>query len=373
MKPIYLDYNATTAIDPRIASEMWPFITEHFGNPSSTHSFGSSAKMAMEQARSRVAALLGCQPAEIVFTSGGSESNNLALKGVAFALRKKGNHIVSCQVEHPSILTPLRFLEDHGFQVTILPVDRFGMVSPEDVRKALTPQTILVSIMHANNEVGTVQPVAAIGRITREKGILLHSDAAQSVGKIPVRIQDLNVDLLTVAGHKLYAPKGVGALFIRDGVHIEPLIHGSNHEAGRRAGTENVAFDVALGAACEQASREIESRASYLIRLRDRLHDGLHKIFGDSLHLNGHPTERLPNTLNVSFEGRTGAELLESIPEVAASTGSACRCAGLESSPVLRAMGIAEKLACGAVRFSLGKWTTLGEIDRVLELLKKRL
>jgi cysteine desulfurase len=373
MKPIYLDYNATTPVDPRVAEALWPFVAEHFGNPSSTHEFGRRAKAAVDSARAQVAGLLGCEADEIVFTSGGSESNNTAIKGLASALREKGNHIITLQVEHPAVLNPLRFLEHNGFTVTYLPVDHFGMVNVRDVEAAITPKTTLITIMHANNEVGTIEPVAAIGQIARSRGVLFHTDAAQSVGKIPTRVSELNVDLLTIAGHKLYAPKGVGALYVRRGVTFEPLIHGAGHESGRRAGTENVPHIVALGKACELAATELESRRAHLLKLRDYFHDGLKKLFGANLHLNGHPAERLPNTLNVSFEGRIGGEVLDALGEVAASTGSACHAGSHELSPVLKSMGVPERIGLGAVRFSLGRETTAEEIERVLRLFECRL
>ncbi len=373
MKPIYLDYNATTPIDPRVAEAMWPFVAEHFGNPSSTHELGRRAKAAVDNARAQVAGLLGCEADEVVFTGGGSESNNTAIKGAAFALHKKGNHIITSQVEHPAVLNPLRFLERNGFAVTYLPVDRFGMVKVSDVEAAITPKTILVTIMHANNEVGTIEPAAAIGQVARSSGVLFHTDAAQSVGKIPTRVDDLNVDLLTVAGHKLYAPKGVGALYARRGVRFEPLIHGAGHELGRRAGTENVPHIVALGKACELAATELESRRAHLLKLRDHFHDRLKELFGASLHLNGHPTERLPNTINVSFEGRVGSEVLDALGVVAASTGSACHAGSHELSPVLKAMGVPERVGLGAVRFSLGRETTAEEIECVLALFEAKL
>jgi len=324
----------------------------------------------VDKARTQVADLLSCEADEIVFTSGGSESNNTAIKGLASALRGKGNHIVTSQVEHPAVLNPLRFLERNGFTVTYLPVDRFGMVNVRDVEAALTPKTILITIMHANNEVGTVEPVAAIGQLARARGVMFHTDAAQSAGKIPTRVGELDVDLLSIAGHKLYAPKGVGALYVRRGVKFDPLIHGAGHELGRRAGTENVPYIVALGKACALAAAELEARRAHLLKLRDVFHDGLKKLFGASLSLNGHPTERLPNTLNVSFEGRIGGEVLDALGEVAASTGSACHAGSQELSPVLKAMGVPEHIGLGAVRFSLGRETTVEEMERVLALFE---
>ena len=373
MNRIYLDCNASTPIAPEVAQAMRPFWSEHYGNPSSHHWASAPARQALETARSQVAALLGCSPGEIVFTSGGTEANNHAIKGAFFALRHKGNHLVTSQVEHPAVLQPCRFLEGLGAKVTCLPVDSTGMVDPDDVGRAITPRTILVSVMQAKNEVGTLQPVAEIARITREHGVLFHTDAAQSVGKIPARVDELGVDLLSVAGHKLYAPKGVGALYIRPGVVLEPLMHGAGHEAGRRAGTENVLLDVALGAACKLAAAESEARRAVLTELRDYLHDGLQRLFGAGLHLNGHPVERLPNTLNVSFAGHTGSEVLEMLDGVAASTGSACHSGRHELSPVLKAMGVPEGVGLGAVRFSLGRTTTQEELDLVLELFRSKL
>ena len=373
MKPIYLDYNASTLIAPEVADAMRPFLGGHYGNPSSVHWASVSAKQAIEKARSQVAMLLGCSPSEIIFTSGGTEANNHAIKGAFFALRQRGNHIITTQVEHPAVLQPCRFLESLGAEVTRLPVDSTGMVNPDDVRKAITPRTILVSVMHANNEVGTIQPIADIARITRERGVLFHTDAAQSVGKITAKVAELGVDLLSVAGHKLYAPKGVGALYIRQGVQLEPLMHGAGHELGRRAGTENVLLDVALGAACELAAADLESRRAWLTELRDYFHTGLKNLFGDTLHLNGHPSERLPNTLNVSFAGRIGSELLNTLDGVAASTGSACHSGRHELSPVLKAMGVPESIGLGTVRFSLGRWTTTEELDHVLGLFRSRI
>jgi len=366
-RPIYLDYNASTPIDPRVAAVMRPLLDGPFANPSATHAGGRTARALLNRARGQVAELLGCGPDEIVFTSGGSEADNLALTGVFFALRERGDHFITSAVEHPAILEPLRFLERLGARVTVIPVDWTGRIDPEDVRRAITPRTILVSVMHANNEVGTVQPVAAVAAIAHEHDLLVHTDAAQSVGKIRTRVDELGVDLLTIAGHKLYAPKGVGALYIRRGVILEPLIHGASHEAGRRAGTESVLLAAALGMACELAAdlRPLEETR----RLRDRLWDGLRARFGDGVVLNGHPTDRLPNTLNVSFVGRVGADILAALDGVAASTGAACHADSVELSPVLRAMGVPAVVGMGAVRLSLGRMTTEAEIDKVLDRL----
>jgi cysteine desulfurase len=360
----YLDYNASTPIDPAVASATRPFLDGAFGNPSSGHWASTPAKAALENARGQVAALLGCAPDEIVFTSGGSEANNLAIKGTFFALRHKGEHIVTTQVEHPAILAPCRFLERLGATVTYLPVDRTGRVDPEAVRRAITPRTILISVMHANNEVGTIQPIEETGTIAREHGIRFHTDAAQSVGKIPTKVDTLGVDLLTIAGHKLYAPKGVGALYVRRGVELEPLIHGAGHEQGRRAGTESALLAVGLGTACELA-QDLAPMA-HTRALRDRFWKALQDRFGDRVVLNGHVEHHLPNTLNVSFVGMVGAEVLAKLDGVAASTGSACHAGRVELSPVLAAMDVPEKIGIGAVRFSLGRQTTDTEIDTVI-------
>jgi len=367
-KPIYLDFNASTPIAPEVAEAMKPFLVQHFGNPSSQHWAGIPAKEAVEHARQQVADLLRCSPSEIVFTSGGSESNNHAIKGVFFALREKGNHIITTQIEHPAVVNPCRFLEKLGAEVTFVPVDRYGRVDPDDIQKAITPKTILISVMHANNEVGTIQPIEEISKIAKGKGIVFHTDAAQSVGKIVTRVDDLGVDLLSIAGHKLYAPKGIGALYVRKGTPIEPLIHGAGHESGRRAGTENVLFMVGLGKACEIAKKYMDD--DRILKLRDRFWKLLQDNFGDALTLNGHPIHRLPNTLNVSFVGKVGAEILSRLSGVAASTGAACHSGSVELSPVLKAIGIAPEVGMGAIRFSLGRTTTVQELETVIQLLK---
>jgi cysteine desulfurase len=367
MRRIYLDYNASTPIDPAVAAAMKPFLEDHYGNPSSGHWSGTAAKAALETSRGQIAALLGCQSDEIVFTSGGSEANNLALKGAFFALRDKGNHIVTTRIEHPAIIAPCRFLERLGARVTYLPVDGTGRIDSDDVRKAITPRTILLSIMHANNEVGTIQPIEDCARIAHEHGILFHTDAAQSVGKLPTDVNRLGVDLLSVAGHKVYAPKGVGALFVRRNASLEPLIHGAGHERGQRAGTESALLAVGLGKACALA-RDLAPMEG-VRALRDHFWQELQKQFGNRVGLNGHPTHRLPNTLNVSFISRIGAEILARLDEVAASTGSACHFGRIELSPVLEAMGVAPEVGMGAVRFSLGRATTRNEINVVVARL----
>jgi cysteine desulfurase len=366
-QPIYLDFNATTPIAPEVAAAINQVLTEPFGNPSSEHWAGLSARQVVEKARAHVAALLRCESDEVVFTSGGSESNNHALKGSFFANGGQYGHIITTQIEHPAVLNPCRFLERLGASVTYLPVDVYGRVDPDDIQRAVTTRTVLISVMHANNEVGTLQPISEIARIARECGILLHTDAAQSVGKIPAYVNELGVDLLSLAGHKTYAPKGVGALYVRKGVRLEPLIHGAAHEAGRRAGTENILLDVALGAACELAQSRLEMESTR--QLRDLLWELLQARFGKGVVLNGHPTERLPNTLNVSFVGKIGSTILRGMEDVAASTGSACHSGSVELSPVLKAMRVPPEIGMGAIRFSLGRTTTREEIEQVASRL----
>ncbi len=369
MRRIYFDYNASTPTDPAVAATMQPFLKEHFGNPSSGHWAAAPAKAALEQARGQVAALLGCAADEIVFTSGGSEANNLALKGVFFAQRDRGDHIITTRIEHPAIIEPCRFLERLGARITYLEVDRFGRVNPDDLRRAITPRTILISIMHANNEVGTIQPIEECARIAREHDVLFHTDAAQSVGKIATDVNKLGVDLLSIAGHKVYAPKGVGALFMRRGVTLEPLLHGAGHESGRRAGTESALLAIGLGKACELA-RDLSS-IDRVRSLRDHFWHELQLRFGNRLALNGHPEHRLPNTLNVSFVNSIGGEILQGLDGVAASTGSACHAGRIELSSVLEAMGLTPEVGMGAIRFSLGRGTTREEIDEVSERLSR--
>ena len=376
MNPVYLDYNATTPVDPAVVESMLPYLREHYGNPSSTHSLGKKAHEAVEQARRQVADLLNAQPDEIVFTGGGSEASNLALKGVVFSRLRGffgrwsgGAHIVISAVEHPATTQPCEFLKRLGCRITIVPVDGHGYVDPDAVGKAIAKGAALVSIMHSNNEVGTLQPIKEIAALTRAKGVLLHTDAAQSTGKLPLDVRDLGVDLLTVAGHKLYAPKGVGVLYVRRGVKLEPLIHGAGHENGRRAGTENVPYLVGLGMACDIARRSLPEATERLRQLRDRLWERLRAGLGDRISLNGHPERRLPNTLNVNFAGCVGSELLEKTPEVAASTGSACHEGRVTQSPVLCAMGVPPALGRGALRLTVGRFTTDDEIDRAAAAL----
>lgn len=379
MQPIYLDYNATTPLDPAVVEAMLPYLREHFGNPSSAHAYGNTAYSAVGQARQQAADLLGARADEIVFTGGGSEASNLAIKGASYAWLRtlrgrwtRDAHVITTAVEHQATLQPCEFLKQLGCRVTVLPVDRHGLVDPDAVRKAIGRRTLLVTVMHSNNEVGTLQPVQEIAAIARERGVLVHTDAAQSMGKVPVDVNELGVDLLSVAGHKLYAPKGVGLLYVRRGVKLEPLIHGAGHEGGRRAGTENVPYLVALGKACELARQSLPAATVRLRQLRERLWERLQAALGERALLNGHPERRLPNTLNVSFLGQVGAELLQAVPEVAASTGSACHEGQVSQSPVLCAMGVPPEVGRGAVRLTVGRFTTEDEIDRAALALANR-
>jgi len=369
-RPIYLDFNATTPIAHEVVDAMLPFLTDQFGNPSSSHAYGTAAHDAVVQARSQVAGLLGCAPEQIVFTGAGSEANNLAIKGVAFALRERGDHLITSAVEHPAVLATCQYLARRfGYRLTVVPVDSTGLVDPSDVERAVEPGTVLITIMHANNEVGTIQPIAEIARIARQHGVAFHTDAAQSVGKIPTRVDELGVDLLTVVGHKMYAPKGIGALYVRPGTPLDSLVHGAGHEGGLRAGTENVPYMVGLGQAAVLAAERLDSAVMSQVKaLRDRLHQRLRDNI-PGLSLNGHPEQRLPNTLNVSFPGVDGEELLARTPRVAASTGSACHAGRTEPSGVLTAMGVERQRALGAVRLSLGQATTSQDVEAAAEAL----
>ena len=371
MKPIYLDYNATTPIDPRVAEAMLPYLNEHFGNPSSSHGYGIAAKKAVETARKQVAQMLRCGIDEVIFTSGGSESNNYAIKGVAYAYRDKGNHIITSAIEHPAVIEVCRFLEDKGFKVTYLQVDGNGLVNPDDVAAAITPQTILISIMHANNEVGTIQPIAEIADLAHRQGIIIHSDCAQSVGKIPIRVDELKVDLLSIAGHKLYAPKGIGALYVHSGVRLEKLMHGADHEMNRRAGTENVIEIVGLGKACALIGDDWEATISHLRALRDQLEENILKRF-PTCRRNGHPELRLPNTTSISFKGLEANTIIAELSEkVAASAGAACHSDQVDVSAVLEAMKVPLEYAMGTIRFSVGRFSTRQEIDQALTEIEK--
>jgi len=349
---------------------MRPYLFEHFGNPSSSHWYGIQTKKAVDEARRQVADLLHCNPAEVVFTSGGSESNNYAIKGTVFANREKGNHIITSAIEHPAVLEVCKYLAGKGFQITYLPVDTFCLVNPRELLESITPQTILITIMHANNEVGTIQPVAEIAQIAKEHGIAFHTDAAQSVGKIPTRVDELEVDLLTIAGHKLYAPKGIGALYVRGGTRLEKLIHGADHEQDLRAGTENVLEIVGLGKACELAKRDLKKNMGHMQKMRDLLYAGLRQQWGE-IRLNGHPEKRLPNTLSVCFKSIEANTLLAEIESVAASAGAACHSDSVKISSVLQAMEVPVEYAMGTVRFSTGKMTTAEEVNRTVAVFVK--
>jgi cysteine desulfurase len=368
-QPIYLDYNGTTPLDPEVIEAMRPFWETEFGNPSSSHWYGIRPKQAVEAARRQVAGLLGCLAEEILFTSGGTESNNHAICGMARALRDKGRHIVTSTIEHPAVLEVCRYLEGEGFETTQVAVDELGMVNPAAVEQALRPDTILVTIMHANNEVGTVQPIAEISRRVRARGIAMHTDAAQSAGKIPVNVSALDVDLLSVAGHKLYAPKGIGALYVKKGLALEKFCHGAGQETGRRAGTENVTGIVGLGKACEITARDPEANMAHMRDMRDRLHNGISERVAD-VRPNGHPEFRLPNTLSLSFKDLDATRLLEEIGlDVAASAGAACHSDTVTLSHVLEAMNVPVEWAKGTLRFSTGRMTTAEEIDRAVEMM----
>lgn len=358
-KPIYLDYNATTPIDPKVFESMLPFLQSNFGNPSSTHVFGRIPKEALEKSRQHVATLIGANVDEVIFTSGGTESDNHAIIGTALANRERGKHIITSIIEHPAILETCRYLERLGFRITYLPVDEYGLVDPEDVQAAIKDDTILITIMHANNEVGTIEPIEEIGEIAKKREITFHTDAAQSCGKVEVNVKKLQVDLLTIAGHKIYAPKGVGALYFRKGTAIDNFVHGARQEMGRRAGTENIPYIVGLGIACDIAKDVLPEFSRAVRMLRDSLYKNLLEgIGGEYIKLNGHPERRLPNTLNVSILGTIGEMLLSSIHEIAASTAAACHSGSFEPSKVLLALGLSKEEALGALRLSLGRGTT---------------
>jgi cysteine desulfurase len=369
--PLYLDYNATTPHAPEVIEAIRPYLEEHFGNPSSSHIYGTRARAAVAQAREQVAALLGCRPDEVIFTSGGTESNNYAIRGLANSRREGGNHLITSQVEHPAVIEVCRFLETQGFEVTYLPVDGAGMIDPLDVEAAITDKTILVTIMHANNEVGTIEPIEEIAAIARRRGIAVHTDAAQSAGKIPVEVGNLGVDLLSIAGHKLYAPKGIGALFVKKGLGIEKLLLGAGQERGRRAGTENVMQIVGLGKACEIAKRDLTGNRRKMHETRELLYNGLHERV-PTIRLNGHPDKRLPNTLSVGFQGVDADRMLERIGDsVAASAGAACHSDSVSISAVLQAMHVPLEWARGTLRFSTGRNTTLNEITETVDVLAR--
>ncbi|HEY1188335.1 MAG TPA: IscS subfamily cysteine desulfurase [Gemmata sp.] len=372
--PVYMDNNATTRTDPRVVDAMLPYFTEKYGNAASrNHPFGWAAEEAVETARGQIAGIIGAGAKEIIFTSGATESNNLALKGVAAMYKKKGNHIVTQATEHKAVLDTCKRLERDGFQVTYLPVDKFGQVSAEQIRAALTDKTVLVSIMAANNEIGSLQPIRDIGRLCKEKGVLFHTDAVQAVGKVPLDVEDMGIDLLSLTAHKIYGPKGIGALYVRKKdprVRLEPQIDGGGHERGMRSGTLPVPLIVGLGAACEIAKNEMGEEVARTFALRERLRKGIMDKLPES-YLNGHPTERLPGNANISFAYVEGEGLMMGIKDVAVSSGSACTSASLEPSYVLRALGVGDELAHSSIRFGLGRFNTEADVDFVVELVTR--
>jgi len=368
-KPIYLDYNATTPHDPEVIEAMRPYLETEFGNPSSSHWYGQKPKKAVEKARRQVARLLNCNPQEVIFTSGGTESINYAIKGIASAMRTRGNHIITSLIEHPAVLEVCRFLERQGVEITYLPVDREGLVTIKDLEKAIRPQTILISIMHANNEIGTIQPIAEIASIAKAHGIIFHTDAAQSVGKIPTDVIKLGVGCLSLAGHKVYAPKGVGVLYARRPLKLQKFCHGAGQEMGRRAGTENVLEIVGLGKACQVAERDLQKNIAHMNHLRDRLQEGLFDSL-KKIRLNGHPAKRLPNTLSVSFRGLQANRILDEIsPRIAASAGAACHSEEVKISHVIQAIQVPQEWAMGTLRFSVGRMTAPKEIDHAIQVI----
>jgi len=372
MKKVYLDYAATTPCDPEVIKAMEPYFFDKFGNASSIHAYGQEAKAAIEDAREKVASFLGAKPDEIVFTSGGTESDNFALEGVAYALQKKGNHIITTAIEHHAVGEPCKFLEKQGFKVSYVGVDKYGLVSPEDINKAITDKTILISVMHANNEIGTIQPIAEIGKIARDKGIYFHTDAVQTVGHIPVNVDELNVGLLSLSSHKFYGPKGAGALYIRKGTRLMRFLHGGDQEKGRRASTHNTPGIVGLGKAIELCKEKMEGEEKFQSSLRDKLIKGIPDKIPEA-YLNGHPDERLPNNVNFSIKYIEGESILLSLDMlgIAASTGSACTSSSLEPSHVLLALGLSHEIAHGSLRITLGRWTKEEDINYLLEHLPK--
>jgi len=369
---IYLDYNATTPIDKEVADAMLPYLTEHFGNPSSSHSYGVITKTAVEIARKQVADLLNCSPSEIVFTSGGSEANNYAIKGFAFANQHCGNHIVTSVIEHPAVIEVCKFLETKGFRVSYIPVDEYGIVDLNKLESEICQETILVTVMHANNEIGTIQPIKEISNVCKKHNLAFHTDAAQSVGKYPTDIKELGIDMLSIAGHKLYAPKGIGALYIKDGIILEKLIHGADHESNKRAGTENILEIVGLGKAAEIAKRDMDENLSHMKEMRDSFYQKLKEVYPD-IKLNGHPDHRLPNTLNVSFKNIKANVLLVEMEkyDIAASAGAACHTDSVKMSSTLSAIGLSIEYAMGTIRFSVGRNTTIQEVGFASEIIAK--
>ncbi|MDO9088402.1 MAG: cysteine desulfurase family protein [Anaerolineaceae bacterium] len=372
-KPIYLDYNATTPIAKEVADAMLPYLYDHFGNPSSSHRFGVQAKLAIDLARRQVADLLGAQSVEIIFTSGGTEANNHAIRGYCYKNQANGKHIITSAIEHPAVLEVCRDLEREGFDLTILPVDEFGQVSPYDLEAAIRLDTILITIMHANNEVGTLQPIKELALIARQHGIAFHTDAAQSIGKIPIQVNDLGVDMLSIAGHKLYAPKGVGVLYVRNGIELKNLMFGAGHESGRRPGTENLLEIVGLGKACAIAKRDMQTNQLHLLEMRNFLFTEIKKSIGDKrIRINGHPEQRLPNTLSLGIRGIEAHQILNQINDlIAISAGSACHADSITISSVLQAMQVPINWAQGTLRFSVGRETTREEIILAVTIISK--
>lgn len=370
MRKVYLDHSATTPVHPEVLEAMLPYYKEKFGNPSSIHEYGKVAKIALEEAREKVAKLFNCSPYEIYFTSGGTESDNLAIKGVAFANKKKGKHIITSSVEHHAVLESCKFLKKEGYEITYLPVDRWGLVDPDDLRKNIKDDTILVSIMHVNNETGTIQPIEELVRIAKEKGVYFHTDAVQSAGKIPIDVQELPIDLASISGHKIYGPKGVGAIYIRKGTRIIPLSHGGHHERSRRAGTENIPGIVGLGKAVEMVLKDMDKHNKHLKNLTETFFKKLKETVKD-IQLNGHPEKRIPSTLNISFKGVEGESIILSLDmeRVAVASGSACTSGSLEPSHVLSAMRIEPAVAQSSIRFSFGRENVIDDVDYTLSVL----
>jgi len=368
---IYMDHSATSPVDIEVFNAMKPYFVESYGNASTLYSLGREARRAMESSREKVASIIGANTDEIIFTSGGTESDNIAIKGTAYRFKRRGNHIITSNIEHPAVDETCKYLEKNGFEVTYLPVEKDGIVNSSDLEDAITDKTILITVMHANNEIGTIQPISEIGEIARENKIYFHADAVQSVGKIPVNVEELNVDMLSLSAHKLYGPKGVGALYIKKGVRVEPIIHGGGHEKGIRPGTENVAGIVGLGKACEIAENNLEEEAQYLTSMRDEL---IKRVLSeiDESYLNGHPTKRLPNNINFRFTGIEGESLVLHLDSknIASSTGSACSSKKLEASHVLMALGLKEVQAHGSLRLTLGKENKVEDTDYVIESIK---
>ena len=370
MHRIYMDHAATTAVDPEVMEAMLPYFREYFGNASSLHSFGQEARKALENARGEVASFIGATDNEIIFTAGGTESDNIAIKGIAYHNRKKGRHIITTKIEHPAVLNTCKYLESQGFEVTYLPVDRDGLITANDVENAIKNDTMLITIMHANNEIGTIEPIGEISRVARKHNIPFHTDAVQSVGKVPIDVNKMDIDMLSISSHKIYGPKGVGALYIRNSIKLEPLVHGGGHEKGLRSSTENISGTVGFGKACSIAKERLETEMQRLTKLRDALIDNiLHNV--DESYLDGHRTKRLPNNVNLRFSAIEGESLVLSLDAkgIAASTGSACSSKKLEPSHVLMAIGLSEVEAHGSLRLSLGRWNTKEEIEYVCGVL----